>query len=136
MKREEVCVFCRIVAGDIPASVIYEDERTVAFLDIAPFERGHVLVVPKCHAEMLTGLPGEDAQAAILVTQSVGEALLRQLPCDGFNVLQNNGVCASQTIPHVHFHVVPRHNGRPLSWTPGRYDSPEDLRAVQAQLKI
>ena len=133
---ETDCVFCKIIAGVIPATVVYEDERTLAFLDIAPFEAGHVLVVPKHHAPMLTDLPKEDLQAAILVTQKIGETLLQRLPCDGFNVQQNNGACASQTVPHVHFHVVPRHEGKPLNWVPGSYASPEEARAVQAKLKV
>ncbi|MCL2104371.1 MAG: HIT family protein [Kiritimatiellaeota bacterium] len=130
------CVFCKIIAGLIPATKIYEDERTIAFLDIAPFERGHVLVVPKAHARMLTDLPEEDLQAVIRVTQNVGERLLRQLPCDGFNVFQNNGACASQTVPHVHFHVVPRHEGKPLNWTPGSYASPDEAKTIQAKLRF
>ena len=133
---ESDCVFCRIVAGEVPAAVIYEDERTVAFLDIAPFEVGHALVVPKRHAPMLTDLPVEDLRAAVVVAQRVGEALLRRLPCDGFNVQQNNGACACQTVPHVHFHVIPRHDGRPAGWTPGRYASPEEMKATQAKLRL
>ena len=132
---ETNCIFCKIIAGVIPATVIYEDERTLAFLDIAPFEEGHVLVVPKCHARMLTDLPEEDLLAAIRVTRKVGETLLRRLPCDGFNVQQNNGACASQTVPHVHFHVVPRHEGRPLNWVPGSYASADEARAIQAKLE-
>ena len=130
------CVFCKIIAGAIPATKIYEDDQTLAFLDIAPFEKGHVLVVPKRHAPMLTDLPAEDLQAVIRVTQKVGACLLARLPCDGFNVFQNNGACASQTVPHVHFHVVPRHNGQPLNWTPGSYASPEEPQTIQAKLKF
>ena len=132
---ETNCIFCKIIAGVIPATVIYEDERTLAFLDIAPFEKGHVLVVPKCHARMLTDLPEEDLLAAIRVTRKVGEILLRRLPCDGFNVQQNNGACASQTVPHVHFHVVPRHEDRPLNWVPGSYASAGEARTIQAKLE-
>jgi histidine triad (HIT) family protein len=130
------CIFCKIIAGLIPATKIYEDDRTLAFLDIAPFEKGHVLVVPKRHAPFLTDLSEEDVQSAILVTQKVGERLLKHLPCDGFNVLQNNGACASQTVPHVHFHLIPRYNNRPLHWNSGCYDSPEDAKAIQAKLKF
>ena len=129
------CVFCKIIAGVIPAAVVCEDGRAVAFLDIAPFEEGHVLVVPKFHAPMLTGLADEDLAAAIRMTRAVGGRLLERLPCDGFNVLQNNWACASQTIPHVHFHVVPRFNGQSLNWAPGRYGSPDDLQRVLAKLK-
>jgi len=130
------CVFCKIIAGVIPAAKIYEDAQTLAFLDIAPFEKGHVLVVPKRHAPMLTDLPAEDLQAVILVTQKIGACLLERLPCDGFNVFQNNGACASQTVPHVHFHVVPRRNGQTLNWSPGSYASPEEAQAIQAKLKF
>ncbi|MCL1920761.1 MAG: HIT family protein [Kiritimatiellaeota bacterium] len=129
------CVFCKIIAGVIPAAKVYEDGQTLAFLDIAPFEKGHVLVVPKRHAPMLTDLPEEDAQAAMRVTREIGARLLARLPCDGFNVLQNNGVCASQTVPHVHFHVIPRRNGQPFHWTPGQYASPEEVGAMQAKLR-
>jgi len=130
------CVFCKIIAGVIPAAIVYEDERTVVFLDIAPFEKGHLLVVPKRHAPLMTDLPEEDLAAAILVTRKMGERLMRRLPlCEGFNVLQNNGACASQTVPHVHFHVVPRREGRPLNWTPGCYDSPAEMENVLATLR-
>ena len=130
------CVFCKIIAGLIPSMNIYEDERTVAFLDIAPFEKGHVLVVPKVHARMLTDLPEADLQAVILSVRKIGARLLERLPCDGFNVFQNNGACASQTVPHVHFHLVPRWEGRALNWTPGKYASPEEAKEVQSKLQF
>jgi len=129
------CVFCKIIAGAIPSMTIDEDERTVSFLDIAPFERGHILVVPKVHARILTDLAEADLNAVILAVQKIGARLLERLPCDGFNVFQNNGACASQTVPHVHFHVVPRHVGQPLNWTPGRYGSSEEAKQTQAKLK-
>ena len=133
---ETDCVFCKIVAGLIPATKIYEDEGTVAFLDIAPFEKGHTLVVPKVHAAFLTDLPEEDLKAAILVTRKIAARLLERLPCDGLHVFQNNGACASQTVPHVHFHVVPRHEGKPINWTARSYASPEEAREIQEKLSV
>lgn len=122
---DPACIFCRIISGQIPALKIYEDEHTFAFLDIAPFEKGHVLVVPKHHAAFLTDLPQPELLPFITAVQKVAALLLKKLPCDGFNLVQNNGVCATQVVPHVHFHVVPRRNGQPINWTPGKYDAGE-----------
>jgi histidine triad (HIT) family protein len=132
---DATCIFCKIIAGEIPAYTIYEDEHALAFLDIAPFEKGHVLVVSKHHSPTLLDLPGHTLGGLLAAVQNVAAALLDKLPCDGFNLLQNNGACASQTIPHVHFHIVPRRNGRPLNWIPGTYDDPAtELAALQTKL--
>jgi histidine triad (HIT) family protein len=133
---DAACIFCKIIAGEIPAYKVYEDECALAFLDIAPFEKGHVLVVSKRHAPTLPDLPDNALGGLLAAVKTVASGLLANLPCDGFNVLQNNGACASQTIPHVHFHVVPRWNGRPLNWIPGKYDNPAaELPALQAKLQ-
>ncbi len=128
------CVFCKIIAGHIPSSRVYEDDHTFAFLDIAPFEKGHVLVVPKHHVAYLTDLPQDVLHPFISAVQSVAALLLKKLPCDGFNLVQNNGVCATQAVPHVHFHVVPRWNGRAINWIPGAYGTPEELADVHRRL--
>jgi histidine triad (HIT) family protein len=134
---DATCIFCKIIAGEIPAYNVYEDGHALAFLDIAPFEKGHVLVVSKHHAPFLTDLPQTALAGLFSAVQAVASRLLAGLPCDGFNVLQNNGACASQTIPHVHFHVVPRWNGRPLNWIPGKYDDPDtELPALQKKLQV
>jgi len=131
---DPTCIFCRIISGDIPSFAVYEDADTFAFLDICPFEKGHVLVVPKCHAAFLTDLPKTALPAFITAVQNVAALLLSKLPCDGFNLVQNNGECASQVVPHVHFHVVPRWKGRSINWTPGKYDSQDELVAVHRRL--
>jgi len=128
------CVFCKIIAGKIPSCTVYEDDHTFAFLDIAPFEKGHVLVVPKHHVPFLTDLPQEVLFPFISAVQSVAALLLRKLPCDGFNLLQNNGACATQAVPHVHFHVVPRWNGRAINWLPGTYEDSAALSALHRRL--
>ncbi len=129
------CIFCKILAGGIPAYTVYEDEHALAFLDIAPFERGHVLVVSKHHAVYLTDLPAPSLAGLMLAVQRVAARLLKNLPCDGFNLLQNNGVCATQAVPHVHMHVVPRWNGKPINWIPGAYaDSAKELAEIQLRL--
>ena len=128
------CIFCKIIGGQIPAAKVYEDAHTFAFLDIAPFEKGHVLVVPKHHAAFLTDLPQPELLPVITAVQRVAALLLQKLPCDGFNLVQNNGACATQVVPHVHFHVVPRRNGQPVNWTPGAYADPAELAALQRRL--
>ncbi|MEI7901414.1 MAG: HIT family protein [bacterium] len=128
------CIFCKIIAGHIPAFKIYEDEHTVAFLDIAPFEKGHVLVVPKHHADYFTDLRTEDLFTFITAVQNVAALLLKKMPCDGFNLVQNNGVCATQVVPHVHFHIIPRWNDRTVNWLPGTYEDAAELSAIQRRL--
>ena len=132
---DATCIFCKIIAGEIPAYKVYEDGHALAFLDIAPFEKGHVLVISKYHAPTLPDLPPNELCATMLAVQKLAAVFKARLPCDGFNLLQNNGACASQTIPHVHFHIVPRWNGRPVTWVPGRYDDPApELAAIQRRL--
>ncbi len=130
------CIFCKIVEGSIPSSKIYEDDHVVAFLDISPFEKGHFLVVPKRHVPLLTELPTELLTHTISVVQRLSAHLLERLPCDGFNLLENNGACATQTVPHVHFHIIPRFNGKALNWIPGSYASGEEMKLFQARLAV
>lgn len=104
----EPCVFCRIVAGEIPAARLFEDEHVLAFLDIAPLNKGHLLVVPRRHYYSLTEMPGEEAGRLLAAAARLGQAVLRAVQADGFNLLLANGSVAGQVVPHVHLHVVPR----------------------------
>lgn len=131
---DPTCLFCKIIAGQIPAFKVYEDEHTFAFLDIAPFEKGHVLVVPKYHTAYLTDLSQPQLATFITAVQGVAALLLEKLPCDGFNLVQNNGACATQVVPHVHFHVIPRWNGRAVNWLPGAYGDPSELSEIHRRL--
>lgn len=124
------CIFCKIIAGEISAYTVYEDVHTLAFLDIAPFEKGHILVIPKDHVAYITDLSQKNLVPFMIAVQRVADLLLKKLLCDGFNLLQNNGTCATQTVPHVHFHVIPRWNNRPLTWVPRTYDDPAELTAL------
>ena len=131
----DTCIFCKIIAGEIPACKIHEDERTIAFLDIAPFEKGHALVVSKHHAAYLTDLPQDALAGLFAAAQTVAAKLLANLPCDGFNIVQNNGACAGQTVGHVHVHIIPRWNNRPINWTPGAYADPAaELPELQTRI--
>jgi len=102
------CIFCAIAAGEIPSFKIYEDETVLAYLDINPFSEGHTLVIPKAHTTGLLDTSDETLAAVLARVKKVAAHLKDALPCDGFNILQNNGPAAGQTVPHLHFHIVPR----------------------------
>ena len=132
------CIFCAIAAGEIPAFKIYEDGQVVAFLDINPFAPGHALVVPKTHCETLLDAPGGVIEAAILRVQAVARRLKEALPCDGVNILQNNGAAAGQSVGHLHFHVGPRMAAdggaaQQIAFKPGKADM-EELKALAERL--
>ncbi len=102
------CVFCAIAAGEIPSFKVYEDELVLAYLDINPFAEGHTLVIPKAHYANLLDTPEEVLAAVVARVKRIAAALQASLPCEGFNILQNNGAAAGQTVNHLHFHIVPR----------------------------
>jgi histidine triad (HIT) family protein len=114
------CLFCKIVAGDIPATIVREDERTVAFMDINPATRGHLLVVPRAHARDLLELPGEDLAACAAAAQELARLVSDRLGADGVNLLNSCGAAAWQTVFHFHVHVIPRYDADPLRlpWVP------------------
>ncbi|OLC30103.1 MAG: hypothetical protein AUH81_20850 [Candidatus Rokubacteria bacterium 13_1_40CM_4_69_5] len=112
------CVFCKIRDGQIPSLKIYEDERTLCFMDINPLNSGHCLVAPKAHAPTIFDADEEDLMAAIATAKRVALALLRAVKPDGLNVLQANGAAAFQSVPHFHFHLIPRwtNDGKGFDW--------------------
>ena len=129
------CIFCAIAAGEIPCFKIYEDDETLAYLDINPFSEGHALVIPKRHAADISEI-GEDALAALVLrVKKVATHLKEALPCDGFNILQNNGAAAGQTVRHIHFHIVPRRNGDALEFESGKGDM-KALEALAARVRM
>jgi histidine triad (HIT) family protein len=105
------CVFCRIRDGQIPSTRVYEDERTIAFMDINPLNEGHTLVIPRTHAATLFEVDESDLRAAIATARRVAVAIRAALHPDGLNLLQANGAAAFQSVPHLHFHLVPRFTG-------------------------
>ncbi len=111
-RRTGGCVFCGIVAGDLPASMVYEDDRFAAFMDIYPWRPGHVLVIPRAHAERIGEL-GDDVPPALfgLGAQIAAAVRASAMPCDDVHFLINDGRAANQTVPHVHLHVLPRTQG-------------------------
>jgi histidine triad (HIT) family protein len=116
----EECVFCKIRDGQLPSMKVYEDERTLAIMDINPLTSGHCLVLTKAHAATLWESEVEDLQAAIVTAQKLANALREALKPDGLNVLQANGAAAFQSVFHFHLHLIPRWNkdGKGFDWTP------------------
>ena len=129
------CVFCAIAAGEIPSFKVYEDDIVLAYLDINPFTKGHVLVIPKEHTEGLLDTPDATLAAVIARVKKVAAHIKEALPCDGFNILQNNGEAAGQTVRHIHFHIVPRWNGDPLAFANTKGDM-DALKALSDKLRM
>jgi histidine triad (HIT) family protein len=130
------CVFCMIREGQIPSAKVYEDARTMAFMDINPLTRGHCLVVTKVHAPTLYDVEVEDLKAAVSTAKKVAGALRKALNPDGLNMLQANGAAAFQSVPHFHLHLIPRWtgDGKGFDWkvVPG---SREDIMSVADRIR-
>lgn len=134
---ESDCIFCRIVAGQIPALKVYETNDVLAFLDINPIEKGHTLVIVKPHHATLMDTPDALLAKAALGVRRVAAGLMGA-GADGVNVLQSNHACAGQEVPHLHFHIVPRRNGsHARSWASGggTYASNEERDAYAARIR-
>jgi histidine triad (HIT) family protein len=129
------CLFCKIVAGEIPATIVAEDERTIAFMDINPATRGHALVVPRAHARDVHAIDTEDLKAVVAAAQQLAAKALERLGADGVNLLNSNGAAAWQTVFHFHMHVIPRYEDDPLRlpWIPSPGDT-DEIATAGAQL--
>jgi len=127
------CIFCKILAGEIPATIVDEDERTVAFMDIAPATRGHALVIPREHTLDLLTVGAEDLAAVTAGARRVAERAVQRLGADGVNLLNSCRTAAWQTVFHFHVHVIPRYSGDPLRlpWIPAAGDMQDIVRAGQ-----
>ena len=134
--RDPDCLFCKIVAGEIPSTRVDEDERTVAFMDINPATRGHALVIPRRHAANLLEIEAGDLEATIAAAQRLARAASERLGADGVNLINSCGAAAWQTVFHFHIHVIPRYADDPLKlpWTPAPGD-PEEIAAAAQQLR-
>ncbi len=119
------CIFCRIIAGELPAQIVDEDEHTLAFMDISPATRGHALVIPRRHSRDLLEIEADDLGATISAAQRLARRAKERLGADGVNLLNSCGRAAWQTVFHFHIHVIPRYEGDPLRlpWTPAPGDS-------------
>ncbi len=130
------CVFCKIVAGDLPSSKLWEDEKTLAFLDINPLARGHTLVIPKVHVETIFEASPEQLRALVAVMPRLARAVKQAVGAEGLNVLQCNGRASGQEIPHLHFHLIPRNrnDGLGFIWQMKKYAESE-MKEIQRQIK-
>jgi histidine triad (HIT) family protein len=128
--RDPNCIFCKIVAGELPSQIVAEDERTISFMDIAPATRGHVLVIPREHSADLWEIDPEDLAATVQAAQTLATQARDRLGADGVNLINSCGPLAWQTVFHFHIHVIPRYEGDPLRlpWVP----APGDLDAIAA----
>ncbi|MDO5134796.1 MAG: HIT family protein [Eubacteriales bacterium] len=107
----ENCIFCKIASGEIPSATLYEDEEFRVILDLNPASKGHALILPKAHARNIYELPEELAGKAMVLAKKMAERMTDALGCEGFNILQNNGELAGQTVFHFHMHLIPRYPG-------------------------
>jgi len=123
----ENCIFCKIIKGDIPCTKVYEDENILSFLDIAPANKGHCLIMPKEHYETIIDAPEEIINYSLKVTKKIARAMSSSLGNEGFNVLINSYKVAGQLVPHLHIHLIPRFNGDGinLNWRPRKYKDKE-----------
>lgn len=119
MKKDD-CIFCKIANGEIPSKTLYEDERFRVILDLGPATKGHALILPKDHFSNLFELPDETAGEVMKLARRMAVQMKEKLHADGFNLVQNNGECAGQTVMHFHLHLIPRYEGDGLHilWKP------------------
>lgn len=135
MTTDPDCIFCKIIAGDIPSHKLYEDDHVFAFLDINPLSECHTLIVPKHHAVTLDQLPDGVIAACGLAAKKLAPAVTKIANVTDWNLLQNNGKTAGQVVMHVHFHLIPRREGDGLGyrWPAGKL-SAEHAKKLQADI--
>jgi histidine triad (HIT) family protein len=133
--RDPDCIFCKIAAGELPATIVGEDERTIAFMDIAPATRGHALVIPREHSPDLLSVDDDDLAAVGLAAKRLAGRVKERLGADGVNLLNACGAVAFQTVFHFHVHVIPRYegDGLRLPWVPAAGD-PQQIAAAAQEL--
>jgi histidine triad (HIT) family protein len=136
MAADPDCLFCKIVAGEVPSTRVSEDERTVAFMDINPATRGHLLVIPREHAANVHEIDPEDLKAVALTGKAMAQRVRDKLGADGVNLLNSTNAVAWQTVFHFHLHVIPRYEDDPLKlpWIPRGGDE-DEIAAIAEELR-
>ena len=131
------CIFCKILNKEIPSKVVYEDNDFLAFLDIAPATKGHVLIVPKEHAATLSDLSDDKASKILVLAKKIVDAMKKVHSFTDFNIIQNNGEIAGQTVHHYHLHIIPRYSKEELGlWTPHEGDPSVTEESAEAFRKL
>ena len=135
---KEDCIFCKIANGEIPSATLYEDEDFRVILDLGPASKGHALILPKMHAANIYEMPEELVGKAFMLAKKMAGILTEGLKCDGFNILQNNGETAGQTVFHFHIHLIPRYQGDQVKvkveWEQGKLTD-EDKEEILAMFR-
>lgn len=133
--KNENCIFCKIANGEIPSKTLYEDEEFRVILDLGPAAKGHALILPKNHYANLYELPEDAAANAMVLAKKMAAKITDRLHCDGFNLVQNNGEVAGQTVFHFHMHLIPRYkdDGQIIGWKPGE-PSAEELEKIKNEI--
>ncbi len=131
------CIFCKIVNKEIPATVIFEDDDVLAFMDIGPIIKGHALVIPKNHYDPVTETPDEILAKMHITAKKIAAAQMNALGADGVNIMQNNGASAGQEVEHIHIHVIPRfeNDGHHWNWNARKYDNFDEMNELAGKLQ-
>ena len=127
------CIFCKIANGEVPSATLYEDNDFRVILDLGPASKGHALILPKSHYADIYEIPEEMAAKAFILAKKMAEKMTGILNCDGFNLVQNNGTPAGQTVFHFHVHLIPRYEGDAvgLTWKPGTLSDDEKTEILE-----
>ena len=137
--KDNTCIFCKLASGEIPTNSIYEDDMFRVILDAAPASKGHALIIPKEHYANIYEIDTEAAGEAMKLAKKMAAHMTEKLKCDGFNLLQNNGEIAGQTVFHFHLHLVPRYkdmkNDDILRWNHETYTE-EEMKEICSELKM
>ena len=133
--KDQNCIFCKIANGEIPSKTLYEDDKFRVILDLGPATKGHALILPKDHYKNLYELPEDYAADAIKLAKKMMTQMTKKLGCEGFNLVQNNGELAGQTVFHFHMHMIPRYqnDGQTIGWKPGE-PTQEELEEIRKQI--
>jgi histidine triad (HIT) family protein len=131
------CIFCKIVNKEIPATVLYEDDDVLVFMDIGPIIKGHALVISKQHHDPVTETPNDVLTKLHLTAKRIAKAQMNGLGADGVNIMQNNGTAAGQEVPHIHVHVIPRfdNDGHHWNWNAKKYENLEEMAELAEKMQ-
>lgn len=133
--KDQNCIFCKIANGEIPSKTLYEDDKFRVILDLGPATKGHALILPKEHYKNLYELPDELAGDAMILAKKMMIQMTEKLHCEGFNLVQNNGDLAGQTVYHFHLHMIPRYQAdrQTIGWKPQEV-SQEQLEGIRKEI--